>query len=135
MTLMMPDSDVVEVKSGVSILIVARSDRARDSLHFLLAIESWIEVVGLTDEEASALEMIRQHCPALVILDPNLSDDQTWLRVLAQIKVEAPQTRCLVLTNTLQKQQAAKAGGADAVLIKGFPLARLFATIRTLSSV
>ena len=133
MTLMMLDNDV-DVKNKVSILIVARSDRARHSLHFLLAMESWIEVVGLIDEEASALEMIRQRCPALVILDTNLSDDQAWLRVLAQIKVEAPQTRSLVLTNTLQKQQAAKAGGADAVLIKGFPLTRLFETIKALSS-
>jgi DNA-binding NarL/FixJ family response regulator len=40
-----------------------------------------------------------------------------------------PQAECIFLANDVQQHQAAEAAGADAALLKGFPAARLVATI------
>ena len=44
-------------------------------------------------------------------------------------KARWPQARCILLANDVQQHQEAEAAGADAVLLKGFPAARLVATI------
>jgi two-component system response regulator NreC len=106
----------------------------RDSLKYLLELKPWIKVVGQTDEVASALEMVNQHHPALMILDTNMPDNGVWMTILKQVKAESPQTRCLVLTDPVQRLRAARAAGADAVLMKGFAMAKLFAAIERLLS-
>ncbi len=114
------------------ILVVAKSDRWRRNLKILLETEPWIKVIGQTDDKDSALEMIFQHHPALLILDMNMPYNGTWKTTLKQVKAEWPQTRCLILGDTTQKLQAARAAGADVVLMKGFAIAELFATIEEL---
>lgn len=119
-------------KHDISVVIAARPDRMRDSLEILLESNPWIKIVGLTDERISALELISQLHPALMILDTNIPNNGTWLALLKQVKREIPQTQCLLLSDTTQKQQMARKAGADAVLMKGFPAEKLFATITKL---
>jgi len=42
--------------------------------------------------------------------------------------------RCIALADDVHQQQEAEAAGADVVLLKGFPAARLIATIEGLLS-
>lgn len=116
----------------ISVLIVAKPDRNRHSLKFLLESKPEIKVVGQASESSLATELVHKHHPAVMILDTNLSLTGAWLTVLKQVKAESPQTRCLVLVDTQQALQVAKTTGADAALIKGFALANLFATIEGL---
>jgi two-component system response regulator NreC len=122
----------IATKHSISVLIVARSDRMREGLKLVLQCKPWIKLVGQADKSASALEMVSQYRPAVVILDTNLSNNGTWMTVLKQVKAESPQTRCLVLIDTTRKLQAAKSAGADVALLKGFPAAELFESIEGL---
>ena len=120
--------------ADISVLIVARSDRRRQSLKFLLEINPKIKVVGQASDSSLAMVMVRQYRPALMIVDTNLAPAGAWITVLQQVKAESPQTRCLVLANTKQTLPIAKATDADAILMKGFPLANLFTIIEELLS-
>ena len=119
------------MKGYAPVLIVAKPGRVRDGLQALLAAISQTEIVGPADDGPSALRMITEHHPVLVLLDADLPDDGAPT-VLGRIKSEWPQIRCIVLADNVRQQQAAQAAGADSVLIKGFPAAQLFATIKRL---
>jgi two-component system response regulator NreC len=120
--------------SDMPVLIVAKSDRRRNMLKLLLEIRPGLRVVGQTSKGGSALAMVLQHRPALTILDTNIPPPGTWLTVLKQIKAESPQTQCLVLADPTQSLRAARTAGADAVLMNGFAVAKLFGTIEELLS-
>jgi len=121
-----------EARDTVSVFIIAKSDRMRDSLESLLESKPGIKLAGQTDDYLTAMTMITQHRPGLVILDTNLAKDQAWITALTQAKSQSPQTRYLVVTDTTRNINIAQAAGADAVLIKGFALARLFTVIENL---
>jgi len=119
------------MKNHTPALIVARPGRVRDGLQALLTTVPQIGTVDLADDGPSALRMVRRRHPALVLLDINLHDDEVST-LLRQIKARWPQTRCLVLADSVRLQQMARDAGADSVLLKGFPAAQLFATIEGL---
>jgi DNA-binding NarL/FixJ family response regulator len=119
------------MSGDVVTLVAARPGRVRDGLQALLAAIPQIEIIGHADDGASALECVAEHKPALVLLDTNLPDGQVWT-VLKQIKMRCPQARCLIISDTSQQRQAAKAAGADGVLLKGFLAAELVAVIKEL---
>ena len=112
-------------------LIVAKPGRVRDGLYTLLKMMPEVRSISQADDEASALSMIIEQHPALVLLDTDLPDNKAQ-RILTWLKTEWSQTQCLVLAANSQEQQMAYAAGADGVLLKGYPAAMLFATIERL---
>lgn len=120
-----------KAEHDTAVLIVARPGRMRDSLLALLKSAPGISVVGQADSGASALSMIAMYRPALALLDTDLPDDQAFA-VLEQTKTLEPRCRCLVLADEMRQLQDAMSAGADAVLLKGFPAARLFEVIENL---
>ena len=112
------------------VLVVARPGRIRDSLQALLHIVPRLKV-AIATHSFLAMQMMAQYNPALILLDVDLPDDQVW-DLLKQIQLTRPQTRCLFLVNSIQQQQAARAAGAHAALLKGFGAAELFTTIEKL---
>lgn len=144
------------MQSDVLTLVAARPGRVRDGLRALLATIPWLKVIGQADDGASALEIVAEHQPALVLLDTNLPGGEpfdggrpvrgrpvhgrpvrthsgAWA-VLKQIKARWPQVRCLVLTGNGRQGQTARAAGADGVLIRGFSTAELLTAIERLLS-
>jgi DNA-binding NarL/FixJ family response regulator len=119
--------------SDVSALIVARPGRARDSLYALLGAVSQIEMIDRVDNGVSALKLVAEREPSLVLLDTGLGEDQAW-SVLEQIKAARSQTRCIVLAGSFQQPQRARAAGADDVLLRGFRVAELYKVIEKLIS-
>jgi DNA-binding NarL/FixJ family response regulator len=114
-------------------LIVAAPGRMRQALDALLAAIPWIQIIAQADNSASALTIIKQHCPKLVLLDANLPNNQAWafLRVL---KAKYPHTRSIVLVDNLQQQAAAQSAQATVTLLKGFPISELYNIIEKLAS-
>lgn len=110
------------------ILIIAKPGRLRDALCTLLKSISQQEVISQADDGLTGLKMIVEHNPTLVLLDASLPDNEVRVMV-EQIKAQQPQTRCLVLANTLAQQEMAKQAGADGVVLKGFPGTNLFKLI------
>jgi DNA-binding NarL/FixJ family response regulator len=121
------------VQGGALALVAAQPGRMRDGLRTLLAAMPLIDGIEQADDGASALRMIAERRPTLVLLDTNLPDDEVWV-VLRRIKAQRLQTRCLVMADTSQQRQTALVTGADGVLIKGFSTRELFAAIEELLS-
>ncbi len=119
------------MQNYIPVLIVARPGRMRDSLRALLRAIPQLEIVGQADNGSSALGMVTNYHPSLVLLDSDLPDDEAWT-VLKKTKSEWPQTRCIVLANSVHQQWLAKTAGADSVLLTGFPATKFFAAIEAL---
>ena len=118
------------MKNGASVLIVARPNRMRDGLRALLRAIPNLEEIGQADDSTAALAVVDNHPPALMLLDWNLPDDQGQT-VLAHTR-SCTQIPCIVLADNTRQQQLAEAGGADAVLIAGFPANKLFTEVERL---
>ena len=116
-----------------SVLIVAKPGRIRDSLEALLRTIPQVKIVGQVDNVSTALEMIAEHSPDLVLLVANLSHDEAR-QILEYVK-DVPGTQCLVLTDTRLNLEQAEAAGADEVLLTGFPTSKLFESVTRLLSV
>jgi len=100
----------------------------REGLQALLRTIPEIEIVGKADYESQAFALISQQQPDLVLLDSSLTL-QEMLPTIIQIKGGYPRTRCIVLVENMQQQDAAKEAGADAALITGFSAEVLHTTI------
>ena len=120
-----------KTERGARVLIAARRDRMRDSLHLLLKAVPGINIIGSADNSSSALRMVSEHHPALVLLDTNLPGEETT-GVLRRIKANGSQSRCLVLSGTIDQRRETQAAGADVALLKGFSTEQFLETIEAL---
>lgn len=118
-------------RRDAAVLVAAKPSRIRDSLHVLLKTMRGITIVGPADDGASALRMVSEHHPALVLLDTNLPGEDA-LTVLKRIKANGSRSRWLVLSDTFGQQREARSAGADAALVKGFSTEKLFQTVEEL---
>ena len=116
-----------------SALIAAKPGWLQDGLQAIVRAVPQIEGVDRADDGPSALRMIAEHPPALILLDVDLSGDGIQA-VLRQIKTGWPQIQCIVLVNNSQQGQIISADGADAVLVKGFSVTALTETVAKLLS-
>jgi DNA-binding NarL/FixJ family response regulator len=88
-------------------------------------------MVGSVDDGSSALRVVAEQHPALVVLDADVLGVEVR-RGLEDIRAGWPQVRCIVLASDAQQRQAAEAAGADQVLLKGFLAAELFKAVELL---
>ena len=119
-------------KNRASVLIVARPGPLGDGLRLLMAAIPWVEIVGQAGDAASALQMVVEQRPALVLLDASVPGTKDWT-ILRRIKAEWPRSRCVILADDI-RQQSATAAGADVVLLKGLPATKLVEAIEGLVS-
>jgi DNA-binding NarL/FixJ family response regulator len=112
-------------------LLVVWPGPLREALRTLMTSIPGVEIAGEAGDTSSALRMISEHQPDLVLVDADLPGGEGW-GTLKQTKKEWPQVRCIVLTDHSCQQQEAKAAHADAVLQKGMPPALLVQAIETL---
>jgi DNA-binding NarL/FixJ family response regulator len=111
-------------KNQTRALIVTHRGSLQNGLQALVASIPQVDIIGQVGDGAQALEMVHGHHPDLVLLDTDLPNDEEW-QVLEQIKALQPETRCIVLADDVGQQQQARILGADVVLLKGFPPAKL----------
>ncbi len=116
------------IETGISALIVAPAGRLRDSLGVLLGARREITLLDEAAPEAIDPVTIARQPPALILLDMDADDGQSW-RTLRQLKAACPDTPCCVVVHTLEQAQHAHAAHADAVLQAGFSAEALFATV------
>jgi two-component system nitrate/nitrite response regulator NarL len=121
------------VTNSATTLIVVRPGSLQNGLLALTTAIPRVKVVGEASDAASALRMVSEHRPALVLLDTGLPGNEAWM-VLGCIKRDWPQTRCIVLAGDVKQQREAGVLGADVTLLEGAPPARLVAAIEQLMS-
>jgi len=119
------------MNDSILALIVAHPGPVRDGLRALLTAIPQVASLKEVDDASSALRVIEEYSPALVLISVNATSDDVW-NLLAQIKAKHPQTRSILLVDDVQQQQLAQATGADGVLLRGAPASRLSATIKSL---
>jgi DNA-binding NarL/FixJ family response regulator len=103
----------------------------RDSMCLLLtSVFEPLEVYH-ADDSVSVLGWMVAHPPALVLLDTSLNGVDLS-EVLAYIRSNGARTRCLVLADSVRQRREARRAGADAVLLKGFPIGELFQAVSDL---
>jgi DNA-binding NarL/FixJ family response regulator len=119
---------------GISALIVARLGPLRSGLQALLSSIPSIQSIDLADNGPAALKLFADRHPRLALLEGDSSSDQVWI-TLQEIKDMSPQTKCIVLVDSVQLGQTAEAAQADAVLLQGTSAYELVTTIEQLLTV
>ena len=95
-------------------IIVSRPGIMQESLRAVLATAPQIEIVTSVGDGLSALDVVREQPPHLLVIDSNLLEDEI-VALLRHVKQERPAVCCLVLTESVRQDQWASAKGADAV--------------------
>ena len=99
-------------------LIVARPGDLRDGLFSLLTVTNGIISVLQADSAKSAMRLVVDGSPELIILDFDLPREDMG-KLLTRIKAHSPRSRCLALAEYAEQREVAQGAGADLVLIKG----------------
>lgn len=120
-------------QNRASTLIVARPGPLREGVEALMATVPTVEVIGQVEAASSALRHVFEHRPDLLLLDAGLPEDESW-SVLRYCRMEHAGVRCIVLADDAEQEQAARAAGADAVFLKGFPADKFVRTVERLVS-
>ncbi len=121
-----------KINDYASILIVAGQGALRDGLEALLATMSQIKVVGRVENLASALKMVVEQHPAVVVIDPEILLMDETFTLLRRIRIISPETRRLILAETVQQKREVEAPCAEAALVKGASPVELVFTIEKL---
>ena len=116
-------------------LIIAEDERlTRDALARLLGMEADIEVVGLAAEGESALRLVREKTPDVLLTDINMPK-MNGIELTARVKKEMPHVGVCILTiyhDDANVFQAIKAG-ATGYALKDSPLEETVAAIRAIA--
>lgn len=101
-------------KTKIQAVIVSRPGIMQESLRAGLASAPQLEIIKSVGDGLSALDVIREHQPNLLVIDSNLLEDEI-LALLRHVKQEWPAVCCLVLTDSTRQDRWASTSGADAV--------------------
>ncbi len=101
------------------ILIAARPGIMRNSLLSYMRAIPRVRAIAVADDADSALRTIRESCPRLVIVDADLNE-RDMLLLVRWVCAEQPQTKLILLVESIRQQQMSLALGAHFALLKGF---------------
>ena len=104
----------------------------QESLRALLTGSGQVIVTGSAGDGLSALSMVRDKQPALLVVDSNLLEDEA-LSLLKEVKAAWPEVHCLILVQTTGRKNRALAAGADAVVSRNEGIGALNQVLRQLA--
>ena len=116
----------------VRAVIASRPGVLQESLRAMLSGSGQVVVTGSAGDGLSALSMVREVQPALLVIDSNLLEDET-LSLLKEVKGAWPEVRCLVLVQTTRRKNRALAAGADAVMSRNDGVGALNQALRQIA--
>ena len=108
-------------------LIAVVPSTLQNGLMALMTTTPQISAVLVAEEASLVLRIVKDHRPALIVLDMDFPDARMLLK---QIKSSWPFIRCILLVESADQKREVE--NADAVLIKGFTAEKLFGTIEDL---
>jgi two-component system, NarL family, response regulator LiaR len=114
----------------IRVLICDDQDVVREGLHTILKTAAGIEVVGLAEDGARAVELFERHKPDLVLMDLNMPG-VNGIQATRQVRDKHPQARILALTTYDADEWVFDAirAGAVGYLLKDTPRASLIKAI------
>jgi DNA-binding NarL/FixJ family response regulator len=115
------------------IRVIITDDQAliRDGLELLMKLEKDIEVIGLAQDGAEAVELVTANPPDLVLMDLKMPG-VNGVEATRRIKTEFPQVKVLVLTTYNDDEWVFDAirAGASGYLLKDTPREKVLEAIR-----
>lgn len=96
-------------------IILSLPGVGQESLLALVEAVPAVEVVGRAGGGLSAVALVEETVPDVMVVDGNLSRDEL-VAVLRDVKHAYPQIRLVVLTHTTRQQRQIIDAGADATL-------------------
>ena len=114
---------------SILVLVVSRSGPLQNGLLALTTSIPLISAVLVAEDINSALRMIKNHQPALIILDMSLLKVQ---EVIQQIKELSPSVYLIYIADDIKQQREAEESGIDSVLIKGFSAQKLITIVENI---
>ena len=110
-------------------LVVSSSGSLQNGLLALMTTIPTISAVLVAEDVNSALRVVENHQPALIILDMSLAEVQ---EVVQQIKSRCSNIHLIVLVEDIAQQKEVEELGVDSVLLKGFPAQKLIAIVENI---
>ncbi len=103
----------------------------RDSLEMLLKLEADIQVVGIAQDGAEAIELVKKHQPDLMLMDLKMPG-VNGIEATRQIRAHYPDTKVLVLTTYDDDEWVFDAirAGASGYLLKDTPREDVIKAVR-----
>ncbi len=101
-------------------IIVSMPGTMQESLRANLEAIPGMEVVALASGCLSAVRLVQEKQPDVVVIDSNLSEDEV-IAFLKDVKRVHPEIRLVVLTHTTRQQWRILDNGADAALSRWSP--------------
>jgi DNA-binding NarL/FixJ family response regulator len=114
-----------------SILVIGPADHLRTGLCTILANFPRVGQIVTADKFEQGLEAALLHQPALIIVDGGAQREFSC-RSLPRLLGGYGRGRCIVIANGMEQAAAARAAGADAVLLNGFSTSTLRETVESL---
>ena len=105
----------------IQTVIATRPGAIREAMKSTLALFPRLEISGVADGGLSALNLVRQQKPALIVIDSGLLEGEITV-LLQKIKQEKLQPCCLVFVDTTRQREMFLALGADAVILHNEPV-------------
>lgn len=109
---------------GSSVLLVDDEPAVRAMLRRWLTAHGMV-VCGEAATGQEALNAVREHCPAAIVLDHRLPDI-AGAQLLPRLRQLAPDARIVLFTADQAAARAVHTSGAATGLVKGGPLADLY---------
>ena len=111
------------------VLVVDSDDRVRESLTGLLAIGGRCMVVASAGHVGSALDLVMDHQPDVVVVDPRLPDVAEGMAFVARLRALQPDVRILAMSWSDTLESAMLESGADGFIRKTFRPTELVAAV------
>ena len=116
-------------KKPVLTLVVSNSGSLQNGLLALLTTIPQISLVLADEEKKTALGLVKNHQPALAILDMSIPGVK---EVIWQIKELGTNIQMIALVDDVKGQKDAEELGVDSVLLKGFSAQKLIDIVEKL---
>jgi DNA-binding NarL/FixJ family response regulator len=115
----------------MKVLICDDQSIVRDGLEMLLQLEPDIDVVGTAEDGATAVDMVTQNCPDLILMDIKMPV-MNGIEATRQITTKYPQVKILVLTTYDDEEWLSTAiqAGASGYLLKDTPRDEIIKAIK-----
>ena len=110
------------------IMIVINASTLQDGLLALMTTIPQIGVVLVAEDQSSAMRMVDDHRPGLIVLDLDLFGKNTQA-LTARLSAQSPPGQTIALADDRGQKEEAKAAGIDNVLLKGFSATEFIAAI------
>ena len=120
---------ITMTNKSVLALVVSSSGVLQNGLLALMTIIPPISAVLVAEDINSALRMVENHQPALILLDMSLLDMRD---VIKQIKELCPHIHLIILVEDIKQQKEVEESVVDSVLIKGFSAQKLVAIVENI---